>query len=85
MPLPPTARRVQSLLHSDGALFSESNSGEIRFPEISAPILEKVCQYFYYKLQHTKSGDKDIKQIPPFEIQPETALELLMAANYLDT
>ena len=33
--------------------FTESELGEIRFPEISTPILEKVCQYFYYKLRYT--------------------------------
>ena len=26
--------------------------GEISFPEISAPILEKICEYFYYKLRY---------------------------------
>ncbi|KAH8050515.1 hypothetical protein JL720_15371 [Aureococcus anophagefferens] len=34
--------------------FTES-SGEIKFPEISTPILEKVIQYFYYKLRYTNS------------------------------
>ena len=72
---------VQSLLHSDGALFSESNSGEIRFPEISAPILEKVCQYFYFKLKYSNST----QTIPEFEIEPTIALDLLMASNFLDT
>ncbi len=32
--------------------FTETEQGEVRFPEISAPILEKVCQYFYYKLRY---------------------------------
>ncbi len=27
---------------------------EVRFPEISAPILEKVCQYFYWSLQFAR-------------------------------
>jgi len=61
--------------------FTESELGEIRFPEISAPILEKVCQYFYYKLRFTNSTH----DIPPFDITPEYSLELLMASNYLDT
>ena len=29
--------------------FAEGSSGEIRFPEISTPILEKTIQYLYYK------------------------------------
>ena len=32
--------------------FVETHQGEIRFPEISTPILEKVCQYFYFKLRY---------------------------------
>ncbi|KAJ8608806.1 hypothetical protein CTAYLR_009348 [Chrysophaeum taylorii] len=59
--------------------FSES-SGEIRFPEISTPILEKVIQYFYYKMRYTNSHVR----VPEFKIEPAIALELLMAANYLD-
>ena len=59
--------------------FAES-SGEIRFPEINAAILEKVVQYFYYKVRYTNSNVR----IPEFPIDPELALELLMAANYLD-
>ena len=38
-------------------------------------------QYFYYKLKHTNHQGA----LPPFNIEPEHALELLMAANYLDT
>ena len=32
--------------------FTETELGEINFPEISAPILEKICEYFYYRLRH---------------------------------
>jgi transcription elongation factor B subunit 1 len=35
--------------------FTESEQGEVRFPEISTAILEKVCQYFYYKLRYQNS------------------------------
>ena len=59
--------------------FAESR-GEIRFPEISTQILEKVIQYMYYKLKYTNSTVR----IPEFVIEPEIALELLMAANFLD-
>ena len=43
---------IKNMLSSQGS-FTESELGEIRFPEISTPILEKVCQYFYYKLRYT--------------------------------
>jgi transcription elongation factor B subunit 1 len=59
--------------------FAESR-GEIRFPEISTNILEKVIQYFYYKVKYTNSTVR----IPEFQIEPDIALELLMAANFLD-
>ena len=59
--------------------FAESQ-GEIRFPEITTPVLEKVIQYFYYKRRYQNSR----VPIPEFHIEPEIALELLMAANYLD-
>ncbi|OQS06752.1 transcription elongation factor B polypeptide 1 [Thraustotheca clavata] len=59
--------------------FSESK-GEIRFPDISAPILEKVIQYLYYKKRYSNSNAR----IPEFNIEPEMSLELLMAANYLE-
>ena len=59
--------------------FMESK-GEIRFAEIRGAILEKVIQYVYYKVKYSKGNVAP----PEFEIEPEIALELLMAANYLD-
>ena len=51
----------------------------IKFPEISSPVLERTVQYFYYKLRYAN------EPMPPeFPIEPSMALELLMAANYLD-
>jgi transcription elongation factor B subunit 1 len=35
--------------------FTETELGEVKFPEIPTPILEKVCQYFYYKLRYQSS------------------------------
>ncbi|EJW70828.1 transcription elongation factor B polypeptide 1 [Wuchereria bancrofti] len=43
-------------------------------------VLQKVCQYFAYKVRYTNSAT----EIPEFIIAPEVALELLMAANFLD-
>lgn len=45
-----------------------------------APVWQTV-QYFYYKLRYTNHQGT----LPEFKIEPEHALELLMAANYLDT
>mmetsp|Transcript_22082 Transcript_22082/g.72728 ORF Transcript_22082/g.72728 Transcript_22082/m.72728 type:complete len:101 (-) Transcript_22082:41-343(-) len=64
---------------SGPATFMESQENTVTFPEISTPILEKVVEYFYYKVRYAQSSD-----IPEFKIEPENALELLMAANFLD-
>lgn len=46
----------------------------------SSHVLAKVCTYFMYKVRYTNSST----EIPEFPIAPEIALELLMAANFLD-
>ena len=51
------------------------------FPVACSKVLEKTVQYFYYKLKHTNHQGP----LPDFKIEPEQALELLMAANFLDT
>ncbi|KQJ87029.1 elongin-C [Brachypodium distachyon] len=70
---------LRNMLTSPGG-FAETREGEVRFPEISTAILEKICQYFYWSL-HYSSG----KETAEFPIEPEITLELMMAANYLDT
>ncbi|PRP86438.1 hypothetical protein PROFUN_05357 [Planoprotostelium fungivorum] len=71
---------IKSMLSGPGT-FTEQQRGVIEFREISTPILQKVIQYFYYKLKYTNITS----EIPEFTIEPEIALELLMAANFLDT
>ena len=46
----------------------------------SGIVLEKVCEYFLYSEKH-----KDQTNVPDMDIPPELCLELLMAADYLDT
>lgn len=46
----------------------------------SGVVLEKVCEYFLYNEKH-----KDQVNVPDMDIPPELCLELLMAADYLDT
>jgi len=53
----------------------------VEFQEISGPVLEKVIQYFFYK----KLYDKATGPIPPFPLDTDGLLELLDAANFLDT
>jgi len=46
----------------------------------SGIVLEKVCEYFYYNEKH-----KNSKDVPDMDIPPELCLELLMAADYLNS
>jgi len=58
----------------------EAKTHTIRFGTIRTHILEKIVQYFYYKMMYTNSNSV----IPDFPIEPEIALEILMASNLLD-
>ena len=71
---------IRSMLSSRGS-FTETELGEVKFPEIRAAALERVCQYFYHKLKYQNASTK---AIPEFRVEPEMALELLMSANFLD-
>mmetsp|Transcript_70 Transcript_70/g.107 ORF Transcript_70/g.107 Transcript_70/m.107 type:complete len:119 (+) Transcript_70:186-542(+) len=63
-----------------GSFFRESSENLIRFPDIAGCILEKVVRYLLYKHQHGQSTTR----IPEFSIEPEMALELMIASKYLD-
>lgn len=41
-------------------------------------MLEKVCEYLYYKQKYAQSKD-----VPDMDIPPELCLELLIAADFL--
>ncbi|KAF7594453.1 Transcription elongation factor B (SIII), polypeptide 1 (15kDa, elongin C) [Aspergillus hancockii] len=71
-----TIRRM--LEHSNK--FSEGLTGICVLENISGVVLEKVCEYFCYN-----EKNKNQTNVPDMEIPPELCLELLMAADYLDT
>ncbi|EJK74616.1 hypothetical protein THAOC_03695 [Thalassiosira oceanica] len=56
--------------------YQESETGVIRFPDISTNALEKVVKYLHYKDRYSNSS----LRIPEFTIDPEDALEVLVAA-----
>ena len=60
--------------------FAENETNEVNFREIPSHVLTKLCQYFAYKFYYANSS----KEVPEFHIPPEIAIELLMAANFLD-
>ncbi|XVF46599.1 hypothetical protein PTKIN_Ptkin03bG0040200 [Pterospermum kingtungense] len=72
------SQTIRNMLTSPGG-FAETEHREVTFPEISAVILEKICQYFYWSLQYARGKETE------FHIEPELTLELMMAANYLHT
>ncbi|MBA0735638.1 hypothetical protein Gogos_019469 [Gossypium gossypioides] len=77
------SQTIRNMLTSPGG-FAETELGEVTFPEISAVILEKICQYFYWALQYSSWYLIRGKETE-FHIEPELTLELMMAANYLHT
>ncbi|XP_074555991.1 uncharacterized protein LOC141811832 [Curcuma longa] len=72
------SQTISNMLTSPGG-FAETQLGVVTFPEISTPILEKICQYFYWNLDFLSGKETE------FHIEPEMTLELMMAANYLHT
>jgi len=60
--------------------FSEAQSGICHLENINGIVLEKVVEYFYYNEKH-----RDSVAVPDVDIPSELCLELLMAADYLDT
>mmetsp|Transcript_21788 Transcript_21788/g.67398 ORF Transcript_21788/g.67398 Transcript_21788/m.67398 type:complete len:117 (-) Transcript_21788:189-539(-) len=70
---------VKNML-SSGMPFREGAEGVINLPDIRAPILEKVCQYMYYKLRWTGTSEPTLE----FKVNPAEALELCMASDYLE-
>ncbi|KAI8866684.1 POZ domain-containing protein [Ramicandelaber brevisporus] len=60
--------------------FAESVQNEIVLREIKAVLLEKICEYLHYKAQYqTLAGST-----PEFPLEPEMALELMVASDFMD-
>jgi transcription elongation factor B subunit 1 len=74
-----TSGTIKAMLSGPGQ-FAENETNEVNFREIPSHVLQKVCMFFTYKVRFTNSST----EIPEFPIAPEIALELLMAANFLD-
>lgn len=60
--------------------FSEAQSGICHLENLSGIVLEKVVEYFYYNEKH-----RDSTGVADMDIPADLCLELLMAADYLDT
>lgn len=58
----------------------------MQFEEISSPILEKVIQYFHYKYKYQQLLDNNYilkDELPEFQLEPELALDVIIAADAL--
>lgn len=60
--------------------FREAQDNTIRFPDQAGYVLERVIKYLHYRAQYTNSSSR----IPEFVIEPEVALEVMLAAKYLE-
>lgn len=61
----------------------KEKGGHIELSSIDSTVLKKVVEYLEYNLEY-KGVDEEQEQIPEFEIPTEMALELLLAADYLN-
>lgn len=73
------SKTLNHMLSAEG-YFTESALGEIKLQGITGRVLEPICCYFYFYLQYP--GGKHPKA---FQVDPTIALDVLMAANFLDT
>uniref|UniRef100_A0A7S1XD39 Elongin-C n=1 Tax=Compsopogon caeruleus TaxID=31354 RepID=A0A7S1XD39_9RHOD len=73
-----TSNLLKSALESG---FSEAKTGTIPLLEVPGKVLEKICQYFYYKRRY----DKCRTERPTFEFPTEMSIQLLMFADYMET
>jgi hypothetical protein len=74
-------KRFVQLVISRNNFFIESEENDTINLEYSAAVVEKVIQYLYYKLRY----DHDPDSRPPFIVEPEIALNLMVAAHHLET
>ncbi|KAJ3443442.1 elongin-c [Anaeramoeba flamelloides] len=70
---------LKAMLTGHGS-FREKQTGIIQLKNIRGEVLKYVVEYLKYKKKHQDSN----KEIPQFHIPTEIALELLMAANFLE-
>ncbi|WFD05794.1 elongin C [Malassezia vespertilionis] len=73
---------IKTMLSMDAGGFSEAASGECHL-QIRGQILEKVVEYLQWHARNVNRTEFNIKEFER-KIPPELALELLMAADFLE-
>jgi transcription elongation factor B subunit 1 len=59
--------------------YAEAASKEIKFDEMSTPVLKKVVEYFAYKYEQARNPKSEAE----FHIEPELLVALIQASHYL--
>ncbi|AXA49446.1 transcription elongation factor B, polypeptide 1 [Malassezia restricta] len=73
---------IRTMLSTDDGGFSEAESG-ICTLQIRGQVLEKVVEYLQWHARYSHQSQYPIKEFES-KIPPELALELLMAADFLE-
>ncbi|XP_027850664.2 elongin-C-like [Aphis gossypii] len=74
---------IKAMLEGPGK-YTETDCNEINLKNIPSHILYHICLYFTYKYYYDFCTDSSSIDIPPFDIHPNIAVPLMMAANFLD-
>lgn len=73
------SQRIRNMIYGGGN-FEEAETKKIRLP-VGAVILERIIEYWHYRSQYSDHLD----QLPKFEIDPKMAIDMLEAADFLQT
>ena len=73
------SQRIRNMIYGGGN-FEEAETKRIRLP-VGAVILERIIEYWHYRSQYSDHID----QLPKFEIDPKMAIDMLEAADFLQT
>jgi hypothetical protein len=65
------------------SVWTESQTGQLRFP-IEGKVLQKVVEYMQWKLLAASPDEAADGLVREFEIEPDMALDMMLAADYLD-
>jgi len=71
------SKTIQMMLEGS---FREASENVIKLPDIAGYVLERLVKYLLYKAQYKFTTNR----IPEFTIEPEVAMELMIAAKYLE-
>lgn len=72
---------LRAILNSQGQWREKAGAmPTIHLETLSAPVLEKVIEYFFYKVRYNNTP----QPIPAFPLDVDSIIPLLLAANYLE-